>query len=146
MQESSAYKIPLSAEYLAGLGEIILIVGQIDDDMARSLTGLLGVDRPTANRLMWSQEPIDLWVGVMKGRCPHPHFDATVALAGSEVKSVQRDRNDLIHADYRSAFPFNGQMVTVRGSCPWATGDLPTLHGPRPFVGIWLPGLDACRS
>lgn len=119
MPEMSAYKIPLSAEDLAALGEIILIVGQIDNDMALSLTGLLGVDRPTANRLMWSQEPIDLWSGVLKGRYRHPHFDATVVLAGSEVKGVQRSRNDMIHADYRDAFPHNGTTVTFREAYPW---------------------------
>lgn len=119
MPERSAYKIPLSAEDLAALGEIILTVGQIDNDMALSLTGLLGIDRPTANRLMWSQEPIDLWSGVLKGRCSHPHFDSTVALAGSEVKGVQRSRNDLIHADYLDAFPHNGTTATFRESYPW---------------------------
>lgn len=114
--ETPAYRIALVPEQLATLGEILVIIGQIDDDMTRSITGILGIDRPTANKLMWTQDAVDLWAGVLKGRNKHPHFDEALKLAASEVKSVLRDRNDFVHADYRIGFKFEGQFVTVRGS------------------------------
>jgi hypothetical protein len=127
--EAPAYRIALVSEQLATLGEIVVIIGQIDDDLARSLTGILKIDRPTANKLMWTQDAIDLWAGVMKGRIDHPHFEHALELARSEVRAVLRDRNDFVHADYRNTFPLNGSLVTVRGSA-----NFETLATPIPAV------------
>lgn len=128
-KEAPAYRIALIADQLAALGEIVVIIGQIDDDLALSLTGILKIDRLTANKLMWTQDAIDLWAGVMKGRSDHPHFEHAVELARSEVKSVLKDRNDFIHADYRNAFSLNGSLVTVRGSA-----NFEALASPMPAV------------
>lgn len=114
--ERPAYDVPLSEDDLVHLGQIVVILGQIDDDMTRSITGILGVDRPTANKIMRAQDPIDIWAGVLKGRCDDRDFDPALALAASETKGVQKDRNDFIHADYRPAFSFQGDWVTVRGN------------------------------
>lgn len=115
MSELPAYGIPLAKRDLILLGEVIVIFGQIDNEMARSLMLPLGIDRDAANRLMMTQERIDLWAGILKGRCAHEDFDAALCLAVSELKSVNHDRNDFVHADYRPAFSFQGVWVTVRG-------------------------------
>lgn len=113
--EIAAYDIALEDGLLRALGEIVVILGQVDDDMTRSLTGVLGISRDAANRLMRTQDAIDLWASFMRGRVDHEDYDAAVSLAASEVKAVQRDRNDFIHADYSQAFKFQGNWVRVRG-------------------------------
>lgn len=114
--ELPAYDIVVDPALLHALGEIVVIFGQIDDDMTRSITGILGIDRDTANRLMRNTEAVDLWSGILTGRNAHPDFAFALKLAASEVKGIHRDRNDFIHADYSPAFPFQGGWVTVRGS------------------------------
>lgn len=113
--EIPAYDIALEDGLLRALGEIVVILGQVDDDMTRSLTGVLGISRDAANRLMRTQDAIDLWASFMRGRVEHEDYDAAISLAASEVKAVQRDRNDFIHADYSQAFEFQGNWVRVRG-------------------------------
>lgn len=113
--EQAAYHIPLTAEEMALLGEVVVIVGQIDDELARSLTGVLNIDRPTANSIMRGQDAIDIWAGCMSGRCTHPEYPRALSLAVQELKAVQRQRNDFVHADYRESMLWQGQWVTFRG-------------------------------
>lgn len=113
--EQAAYHIPLTTGELALLGEVVVIIGQIDDELARSLTGVLSVDRSTANSIMRGQDAIDIWAGCMQGRCTHPEYPRALSLAVQELKAVQRMRNDFVHADYRESMLWLGQWITVRG-------------------------------
>ena len=117
--ENPAYHIPLTGAELALLGEIVVIIGQIDDAMALSLTGVLGVDRPTANAIMRTQDAIDIWSGCLKNRCDHVEFPRALELAAQELKAVMKARNDFVHADYRESFLWNGNWIVARGPEPY---------------------------
>ena len=56
---SPAYSIPLSDKDLALLGELVAILGQIEEDMTLTVSGLIQGDRPTTEKVMGSSKAAD---------------------------------------------------------------------------------------
>lgn len=99
-----AYQIVLSDAELALLGEVTVILGQIDEEMIRAVSGLISADRATTEAVMGStktQNNSDIWSRLIRLR----NKDALDILwavdhAMTEFPAVQQGRNDFIHADF----------------------------------------------
>lgn len=113
-----AYQIPLSDEALIMLGEITVIMGQIDEDLVRTVSGLIGTDRATADAVMGStkvENNTTIWAKLISQRTSDLDILWLVELATKEFPAVSRGRNDFIHADYNvSVKVMDGVMATTR--------------------------------
>lgn len=112
-----AYQIPLTDEALIMLGEITVILGQVDEEMVRTVSGLIGTDRETANAVMGStkmENNTGIWAKLIAQRTADLDILWLVEVAMKEFPVVARLRNDLIHADYGVAFNSGGLSFTTR--------------------------------
>jgi hypothetical protein len=96
-----AYIIPLNQKELALLGELTVIMGQIDDMMIQTVQPLLGIDRAAANVILGSSKIGDnaaIWANVIRNRTEDEDILWLVEIATKEIKNVSEGRNDFIHA------------------------------------------------
>ncbi len=96
-----AYQIALNAEELALLGEITVILGQVDEIMIQAVKRLLNVDREAANAIMGSSKIGDnsnIWANCIRNRCDDEDVLWLVEHANKEIQAVSTNRNDFIHA------------------------------------------------
>lgn len=99
-----AYQIVLSDAELAILGEVTVILGQIDEEMIRTVSGLINADRATTEAVMGStktQNNSEIWSRLVRLR-NKGNLDILWAVqdAMTEFPAVQQGRNDFIHADF----------------------------------------------
>lgn len=139
-----AYQIVLSDAQLAILGEITVILGQIDEEMIRTVSGLIGADRETAQAVMGStrmENNSDIWSRLIQLR-NKDNLDILWAVghAMSEFPAVQQGRNDFIHADFgveTVAVLGDGTEVKISTGRHYETYRRPT--GERVILGFTGP-------
>ena len=103
-----AYQIVLSDAQLAILGEITVILGQVDEEMIRTVSGLINADRATTQVVMSStrmETNSDIWSRLIGQRTKDLDILWAVAHAVTEFNPVQGGRNDFIHADFAVELP-----------------------------------------
>lgn len=97
-----AYPILLNKSQLALLGELTVILGQVDEIMVRTVAMLLKIDRTAANRVMGSSKTADnmgIWYEIVRSHGPRKKEAAKFAKsAQTEAQDVAKGRNDFIHA------------------------------------------------
>ena len=96
-----AYIIPLNQKELTLLGELTVIMGQIDDIMIQTVRPLLDVDRATANKILGSSkvaDNVEIWASVIRNRTDDEDILWLVEIAIKEIQAVSEGRNDFIHA------------------------------------------------
>lgn len=112
-----AYQIPLTDEALVMLGEVTVILGQVDEEMVRTVSGLISTDRETANAVMGStnmENNTGIWAKLIAQRTDDLETLWLVDLAMKEFPVVARLRNDLIHADYIVTVDTDFGSLTMR--------------------------------
>lgn len=104
MAKAPAYAIPLNAEGLATLGEIVVILGQIEEEMVLAVSGLLKLDRPTTEKVMGSTKMADksaIWSALIDFHKPDDHdLLAWVDYANTQMQVSSTSRNDFVHANW----------------------------------------------
>jgi hypothetical protein len=106
-----AYTVPLDARELALLGELTVILGQIDELMIRTVQRLLSVQRDVANKIMGSTKFADngkIWLTVIMERVSDPDILWLVNIANREFEPLSAARNDFIHAWFYAASGYFG--------------------------------------
>ena len=97
-----AYPILLNKDQLALLGELTVILGQVEEIMVRTVAMILTIDRGAANRIMGSSKTADnmgIWYEIVRSRGPRKQEAANFAKhATIEAQKVAQGRNDFIHA------------------------------------------------
>lgn len=138
-----AYHIPLSDDDLKLLGELTVIMGQIDENMVTGITGLIRVDRPTANAIMGStkvQDNANIWAMIIRQRHKDKRLLWLVDVAVKEFQALTTGRNDFMHAFYV-------ELDEKTGTSRWAPNPLvwdeawPT-HAKRVRTGKSRPATD----
>jgi hypothetical protein len=98
------YSTSLNQQELALLGELTVILGNIDDKMIQLVAHLLNVDRPCANWIMASSKISDnstIWAEVIRSRTKDPDILWLLKMADKEIQEVSAGRNDFIHAVFQ---------------------------------------------
>lgn len=111
-----AYSIPLTENDLILLGELTVILGQIDEEMVRTVSGLVMSDRPTAAKIMGSTAIANnssIWAALIGIRSSDLDLLWLVDHAEKEIAEVSKGRNDFIHAFYREKLSFGGFIHTT---------------------------------
>jgi hypothetical protein len=96
-----ASPLVLTKEQHALIGELIEIMGQVDDIMIQTVRRLLDVNRAAANKIMGSTRSADnanIWAHVIRNRVADADMENLVALATAEINDVAQLRNDFIHS------------------------------------------------
>lgn len=100
-----AYQIPLTPAQLQCLGELTAIIGQVDEEMTRCVSGLIRADRPTTNLVLGSSKVADnssIWAAFIRLRKKDDEdLLWLVEHALKEIEAVSRDRNDFVHAFFQ---------------------------------------------
>ncbi|PBC02521.1 hypothetical protein [Mesorhizobium sp. WSM3860] len=110
-----AFKLLLSDEQHAQLGELTAIIGQVDEILIRTVAHLLTVERMAANRIMGATKISDnagIWSELVRAKTTDEKILWLVSHAMVEIQSVSAARNDFVHAWF--------QMVRRDGA--WADG------------------------
>ena len=100
-----AYLIPLTPENLALLGELVVILGQIEEDMVQGVSGLILADRPTTEKVMGASKmgnKAEIWRALIKLK--HKDNSALhqwVDYAFQQLSDLSQDRNDFVHANWQ---------------------------------------------
>jgi len=116
-----AYPLVLTSEEHALLGELVEIMGQIDDILLGTVTRLLNIDRPAAAKIMGSSrvaDSVEIWLHaieiasmILKSR------NGSTLQKPLIVTDLMKARNDFIHAlfvpDYVEAGYFEPGVQTV---------------------------------
>lgn len=103
-----AYSIPLTDKDLATLGELTVILGQIDEEMVQCVSGLVQSNRDTAAKIMGSTQISNnaaIWQALIGQRTKDVDVLWLVAHAVQEIGIVSGGRNDFIHAFFMEASP-----------------------------------------
>jgi len=138
-----AYSIPLNIKDLALLGELVVILGQIEEEMMLTVSGLISADRPTTEKVMGSSKAADksaIWSALIKSRTKdNAPLHAWVDYAVQQLADMSADRNDFIHANWQHRVGLRiGEGEDVLGT---EDGDTIELH-----LRITLPGLKPEKS
>jgi hypothetical protein len=100
-----AYSIPLNENDLALLGELVVILGQIEEEMMLTVSGLIQGDRPTTEKVMGSSKAADksaIWAALIKLRAKdNAPLHAWVDFAIQQLADLSADRNDFIHSNWQ---------------------------------------------
>ncbi len=100
-----AYLIPLTPQNLALLGELVVILGQIEEEMVQGVTALIQADRPTTEKVMGASKMANkagIWSALIKLR--HSKNETLlrwVDYACEELSDLSQDRNDFVHANWQ---------------------------------------------
>ncbi|MFC3324290.1 hypothetical protein [Mesorhizobium cantuariense] len=121
-----AFKLLLSDDQHAVLGELTAILGQVDEILIRTVAKLLNVQRGTANRIMGSTKVSDnagIWAEVIRAKTTDEDTLWLVTHTLAEIQIVSAARNDFIHAWFQ---------IVQRGGA-WADGVWK--------AGVWRDGV-----
>jgi len=114
-----AFTILLNAEQCQHLGELTIILGQVDELMVRTITDMLDVPRETANVIMGSSKVADnstIWSKLIRDRYTDPDLLRYVDFALKEIQEVSAGRNDFIHAYFALAsLSGSGPLIEMPG-------------------------------
>lgn len=86
------------------LGELTAIMGLVDEEMTQLVTDLLDIDRGAGNVVMGStklETNCDIWAAIIAQNTIDAETLWLVKYAGTEMRAVQKGRNDFIHAVFR---------------------------------------------
>lgn len=111
-----AYQIPLTPGELQCLGELTAIIGQVDEEMTRCVSGLISADRPTTNLVLGSSKVADnsaIWAAVIGLRTKDEDIIWLVEHALKEIQSVSQGRNDFVHAYFHPGDVESVEVVEV---------------------------------
>lgn len=111
-----AYQIPLSPRELQCLGELTAIIGQVDEDITRTVSGLISADRPTANLVLGSSKVADnsnIWAALIGLRSKDEDILWLVEHAIKEITEVSKGRNDFVHAFFQHGSVLSISVVEV---------------------------------
>ena len=115
-----AFSLVMDDARHAKLGELTVILGQVDEILIRTVQNLLKLDRQAANLVMGSSKVADnagIWSEVIRNHTKDPDLLWLVTHALSEINAVSADRNDFVHAWYeRSLGAWGGRFLG------WASG------------------------
>lgn len=110
-----AYPIPLAPSDLQTLGELTAIVGQIDEAMTVTVSGLIQADRPTTDAVMGSSKVADnanIWASLIRLRSKDEDVLWQVEHALKEIQEVSAGRNDFVHAFFEQKLTSIEVMVS----------------------------------
>ncbi len=109
MAETPAFHIPLSADELKALGELVAIHGQIEYLMEEMTRLALAVNVETARKILGSagaKTNSDVWIAIIREKCAkRPNALAAAEAAFALMPEISQHRNELIHAIFVSQFP-----------------------------------------
>ena len=149
-----ATPLVLTSDEHAMIGELVEIMGQIDDTMIETVGRLLKINRTAAAKIMVSNRVADnaaIWSQIIEDRTNDPGLSAFVAIGVSELKAMAELRNDFIDAlftpDYVEA-GYENQGIRQRqqpGSSPGGQGPLAKSRSPV-TAPLHFPASSAHRS
>lgn len=96
-----ATPLVLTTEQHAMIGELVEIMGQVDDIMIQTVGRLLNVDRAAAGKIMGSTRVEDnsaIWAHAIRNRISDTAIAELIAVAQKEIRDIAELRNDFIHA------------------------------------------------
>lgn len=108
-----AYPFVLTSNEHSLIGEMVEIMGTIDNTMIETVARMLGVNRATANTIMGSTKAASngsIWAEVVRSRFNDPEISDLVNSAVRELADAAQARNDFIHALFTPDYVEAGYM------------------------------------
>jgi hypothetical protein len=96
-----AFALVADKRTLRLIGELAVILGQIELSMRSCLIGLLGIPEHVARRMLGSSKHADnaqLWIEVMRSECHDTQLLEIAEVALKLFEPLMRGRNDFMHS------------------------------------------------
>jgi hypothetical protein len=153
-----ASPLVLTKEQHAFIGELIEILGQVDEIMIQTVGRLLRVDREVANKIMGSTNSAvnaAIWDRVIRNRTSEAETLALVSIAMPELTAVAGSRNDFIHAQFTGTYAAPGYMqpgyqatsaIRLKSGRTTPTSKLQDLRDQAATLSCLVAHIDHCTT